>query len=177
MNEAESQLWRPELHGYSSDILPYYCDIAAKLPEHSKLVEVGVFWGRSALFMVEELEKLNKSMDFYGVDINGCPGCLNDKKLNFLSMTSVEAANSFPDESLDFVFIDASHTYENVLQDIKAWLPKVKKGGIISGHDYFDYDQVKEGSYPGVRKAVDECFSQEQIKHPARTVWEVTKSS
>jgi predicted O-methyltransferase YrrM len=178
MNEAESKLWKPELNGYSDDILPYYKEIIVKMPEHSKLVEVGTFHGRSAVFMAEEIEKLNKNVDFYTIDVwDMRPACLRDSKAIFLQGYSLEVAKTFSDESLDFVFIDATHTYEAVKDDIKTWLPKVKKGGIIAGHDYYDYDFPKEASCPGVRKAVDECFSQEQIKHPARTVWEVTKTS
>lgn len=52
---------------------------------------------------------------------------------------SVEAAKDFEDESLDFVYIDAAHDYENVSNDLKAWYPKVKIGGIMSGHDYSKY--------------------------------------
>lgn len=50
--------------------------------------------------------------------------------------SSTEAAKSFEDNSLDFVYIDAAHDYENVKNDILAWLPKIKAGGYISGHDY-----------------------------------------
>ena len=46
------------------------------------------------------------------------------------------AAELFQDESLDFVYIDANHTYEAVTEDIRIWYPKVKSGGIIAGHDY-----------------------------------------
>ncbi|MBV6479911.1 MAG: hypothetical protein HGGPFJEG_02717 [Ignavibacteria bacterium] len=43
------------------------------------------------------------------------------------------------DESLDFVYIDADHRYESVLEDMQSWFPKVRRGGIISGHDYCRY--------------------------------------
>lgn len=49
---------------------------------------------------------------------------------------SVEVAKDIPDESLDFVYIDANHEYAKVVEDIAAWEPKVKVGGIIAGHDY-----------------------------------------
>lgn len=49
---------------------------------------------------------------------------------------SEDAAREVPDGSLDFVYIDANHELMPVLRDIYAWVPKVKKGGIISGHDY-----------------------------------------
>ncbi len=48
---------------------------------------------------------------------------------------SVEIAEQFGPEQLDFVFIDADHTYEGVLSDLKAWFPKVRPGGLICGHD------------------------------------------
>ena len=65
---------------------------------------------------------------------------------------SNEAVNIFEDGSLDFVYIDGLHTYEGVKNDIELYLPKVKKGGYIAGHDY--------GSkhFPGVKDAVDEHF-------------------
>ena len=67
-----------------------------------------------------------------------------------LRKTSLKAASRVPDE-LDLVFIDGAHSYENVKQDIALWLPKVRKGGILSGHDY-------SLEHPGVLKAVDEAF-------------------
>ena len=49
---------------------------------------------------------------------------------------SVSAAKQFTDRSLDFVYIDADHSYESCLADINAWHPKIRVGGILSGHDY-----------------------------------------
>ena len=49
---------------------------------------------------------------------------------------SVDAAKQFPDGFFDFVYIDANHELPWVIQDLYTWIPKVKKGGIISGHDY-----------------------------------------
>lgn len=58
--------------------------------------------------------------------------------VTFLREYSVPASASFADASLDFVYIDANHRYEYVLEDIAAWIPKVRAGGVISGHDYFN---------------------------------------
>ena len=55
-------------------------------------------------------------------------------------LPSVEAATLYGDETLNLVFIDAAHDAKNVRDDINAWLPKVKRGGIISGHDIHDKD-------------------------------------
>ena len=50
---------------------------------------------------------------------------------------SLDAAKEIPDGSLDFVYIDAAHRFDNVIQDLVTWVPKVKVGGIVSGHDYY----------------------------------------
>lgn len=69
-----------------------------------------------------------------------------------LPLSSRDAANIVPDASLDFVFIDADHSYEGCKADIDAWLPKVKPGGLLSGHDYGN----KDFEDFGVTRAVDE---------------------
>jgi len=62
---------------------------------------------------------------------------------------SVEASTVFVYGSLDFVYIDADHSYQAVMDDIAAWLPKVKPGGVIAGHDY---------KCPAVHRAVLDSF-------------------
>jgi predicted O-methyltransferase YrrM len=57
---------------------------------------------------------------------------------SFMKMSSLEAAALIPDGSLDFVYIDADHWFTAVIDDLRAWIPKVRKGGVIAGHD-FDY--------------------------------------
>ena len=49
---------------------------------------------------------------------------------------SMDVVKTFEDESLDFVYIDANHTYSHVLNDITEWSKKVRPGGIVAGHDY-----------------------------------------
>lgn len=74
------------------------------------------------------------------------------EKAKIIRKPSIEAAKEISDASLDFVFIDADHSYSGCKADILAWFPKVKPGGLLSGHDYKNVD------YPcfGVEKAVDE---------------------
>jgi len=76
-------------------------------------------------------------------------------------MTSLEAAALVPDDSLDFVFIDARHDYVSVLEDLGAWFPKLRAGAIIAGHDYVD-GMLEEGEF-GVKRAVDEFFAAQGI--------------
>jgi hypothetical protein len=63
-------------------------------------------------------------------------------RFKVLRMTSEEASKHVDDESLDFVYIDANHDYSHVCEDLFYWYPKVKKGGLMSGHDYLN---IKKG--------------------------------
>lgn len=62
---------------------------------------------------------------------------------------SLEAVQDHNDGSLDFVFIDANHDFDFVMRDLIEWTPKVREGGIVSGHDYYHFDRS------GVVEAVD----------------------
>jgi methyltransferase family protein len=77
-----------------------------------------------------------------------------------------EAAKWIADGSLDFVFLDGNHQYESVKQDIADWAPKVRKGGVISGHDYYEF---RSGN-GGVVQAVDE-YAQEHGYEVNSTGW------
>lgn len=72
--------------------------------------------------------------------------------VTILEMISMEAVKKIADSSLDFVFIDAGHDYNSVRDDIREWDKKVRKGGIVSGHDYY---VTRQGNV-GVINAVDE---------------------
>ena len=146
-----------------------YDRMIKKAPDNATFVEVGSWKGQSAAYMAEKIIEQDKNIKLYCVDtFEGSvdeKGHQNDEDVKAkrlldvfhsnmspfvghyeaVQTTSVEAAKQFEDESLDFVFIDALHTYEAVCDDIDAWLPKVKKGGYIGGHDY---------NHPPVRKAV-----------------------
>jgi len=74
------------------------------------------------------------------------------------------AASKIKNNSLDFVYIDADHSYESVKMDIASWLPKVKNGGVIAGHDY---------NWGSVSKAVDEIF--DNVKTFQDSSWSVRK--
>jgi hypothetical protein len=82
---------------------------------------------------------------------------LRGKPVEIVQASSVEAAKNVPDKSLDFVYIDADHDYDNAKQDLLAWFPKVRHGGIVAGHDYLNWD-IADGAECafGVKAAVDE---------------------
>lgn len=73
-------------------------------------------------------------------------------RATILKGESSKIAETFDDNIVDFVFIDADHSYEGCSGDIARWWPKVKRGGILSGHDY----NTPHARTQGVDKAVDE---------------------
>jgi hypothetical protein len=70
----------------------------------------------------------------------------NLDNVELIIKTSLEASDSFEDESLDFVFIDGNHSFESVYNDIVTWYPKVKIGGLFSGDD-FSIDGVNDALF------------------------------
>ena len=136
-----------------------YKDMVAKFPSGSSFVEVGVYKGCSLSYLIVEMINANKEMSITAVDSFSENNQLNKFHSNLISVkdkydtivgNSWLSASKFDDKSLDFVFIDADHTYESAKKDILAWLPKVKAGGILAGHDY--------PTWEGVTRAVDELF-------------------
>jgi len=93
------------------------------------------------------------------------------------SMDSLEASKFVKDKSLSFLFIDANHHYPYVASDLEHYLPKMKDGGIICGHDYesetYDDEHIFEdyvdGKHHGVIKAVNEVFG--KVEHEGRMWW------
>ena len=143
----------------------------------SHFVEVGSWKGKSAAFMCVEIANSGKIIRFdcvdtwQGSDEHQAGGafedhdCVNGELLtrfqenmapvtgrfNTIIESSVQAAQRYANCSLDFVFIDADHSYPAMIQDITAWLPKIKPGGYLAGHDYY---------WAGVKQAVDELLPQ-----------------
>lgn len=154
-----------------------YKKMVSDANENSHFVEVGVWKGRSAAFMAVEIINSKKDIKFDCVDT--WEGSVEHKEfdviinkelyklfidniepvknvINPIKLPSLDAVNLYNDESLDFIFIDASHEYEDVKNDIIAWLPKLKNGGILAGHDYEIFD--------GVTRAVNELFQKHEIE-------------
>lgn len=83
--------------------------------------------------------------------------CLNNvyefgSRAIMIRTSSDKAYKLFSDESLDFIYIDANHAYDFVKQDIQYWYPKVKKGGLVMGHDYLKIDWYKDPNFATNKK-------------------------
>ena len=158
-----------------------YRKVIEEVSDNAHFVEIGVWKGKSVCFAAVEILNSGKNIKIDAVDnFEGSPGespiITKDEDLLagklydvFLKniepvkdiirpvrMNSVDAAKLYADKSLDFVFIDGLHSYEACISDIRSWLPKVKIGGYIGGHDF-------DGPEPfnGVKKAVTEVFPNE----------------
>ena len=152
--------------------LRYFFIKTIRLREHLPIVsilldlkgegaEIGVFRGWYSNFIL----KYSKLSKLYSIDI--WEGSLQEKRYRIvyntfnkkyknrskiLRMSSREASKLFKPKTLDFVYIDANHSYEACKEDIDLWWSKVKNGGIFSGDDYEDSTEKNWG----VKKAVDE---------------------
>lgn len=89
----------------------------------------------------------------------------NDSAATILRMTSTQAAELAPND-FDLVFIDGNHEYSQVKEDIRSWLPKVRTGGLLAGHDYDPSIPI----FDGVKRAVDETFGKQMMLGKDR-VW------
>ena len=86
-------------------------------------------------------------------------------RVTLIEGDTVASAAQVEDGSLDFVFIDADHSYEAVRRDIDAWRSKVRAGGWLGGHDY-------NRKFPGVVRAVDFVFGKKVYTLPG-SIWSV----
>ena len=144
-------------------------------------VEVGVWRANSACAMLEEFSDLSLILvDDYDPAHATVNRLDPDEVLNAelqavdnlqpyvgrytcLKMSSLEAAEWVVSNQFDFVYLDADHQYEAVKADIHAWLPKIREGGRLLGHDY-------GGGHRGVKKAVDELFG-DDVHNDQHRIW------
>ena len=82
----------------------------------------------SELHLVDIVDKREKIPDLKNLT--------SRDNVNFLVEDSKKCHSRFPDEFFDFIYIDGNHNYEAVLSDLENWVPKVKNGGWITGHDF-----------------------------------------
>lgn len=170
------------IEGWASEseqgaLMEYILD---KLSEDLKIVEIGVYKGRgTAMWNVQLINKgytyTYDAIDTFegSVEHGHRPELYEDalnnlkpilEKINIVKGKSIDISKTYKDKSLDVIYIDASHDYNNVKQDIDSWLPKLKDKGIICGDDYIN-------GWPGVIKAVDEVLGKENIMVIGNQQW------
>jgi GT2 family glycosyltransferase len=138
--------------------------------DNANFLEIGCWKGKSTSFLAVEIINSHKEITLYCLDT--WEGSIEHKNMDCIEANSLFEefeenlkpaerikktikgnslfiANSFPDNYFDFIFLDASHEYQDVKKDLQSWYPKVKNGGVFVGHDY-------QLHWQGVVRAVDE---------------------
>ena len=155
-----------------------YNQFVEEAKDGDMFVEVGTWFGKSTNYLVNKIKESKKDIKFTTIDtfkgtddeelhqnivgafngdifyefIDNTVLSKNYNKFEIIKDTSHNAANQFSNGSIDYLMLDAGHSYDDVKADINYWYNKIKPGGTISGDDY-------GGSFfPGVTRAVDEFF-------------------
>lgn len=135
------------------------------IPNDGKGVELGTCLAKSTCALSELFVKTGKNYILYTIDNYSGNHTDIGKNMPHVAKSNIDnlcqtrvaqviadsskAASLFDNNSLDFVLIDADHSYEGCKKDILAWVPKLKKGGVICGDDY---------TAEGVRNAVSQII-------------------
>ena len=83
-------------------------------------------------------------------------------RAKIIRKNSEEGHKTYKDNFFDFIYIDANHEYEHIVNDLNWWYPKLKVGGLFAGHDYVD--KVHEGCKFGVKTAVNEFIEDKDVE-------------
>ena len=166
-----------DVYGFCEvDLLALYRKMVKKFDSGAHFVEVGSFLGKSAVYMAVEIINSGKNIKFDCIDhwegseehndndkvnletlyedflenIKPVKGAINPVRAN-----SLDASRLYKPNSLDFIFIDASHDEESVKADLAFWMPRVKDNGVIAGDDI---------NNEGVANAVKWFFDNEKLE-------------
>lgn len=181
-----------EIEGWMDhDEIEWLSQAGERMPADAICVEVGCFMGRSTaaflqrapafkMFVVDtfdgrgtvreaEMRALGQTAFRKKFEENIRNSCSGERAIEVFMGTSLAAAQGFDDESVDWVFIDASHDLYSVSADLQAWWPKLKPGGTIAGHDF-------DPSWPSVVLAVKGYFrGRRPVANPVHAIWAVKK--
>jgi predicted O-methyltransferase YrrM len=143
---------------FSKSDSAFYMMVANNLPETARILEVGSYKGRSTVCMDSHCKYLEKNVTIDVIDIftgdnfsmGVMPSYLDEFKSNTahcnIGNVIVEdsaTAHRHLQHKYDFIFIDAQHDFDSVVADITNYLPHVKQGGAIGGHDLQFFDIAK----------------------------------
>lgn len=165
-----------DVYGFSQgDIFALYKKMVEKFSSGSHFVEVGTFLGKSAVYMAVEIINSGKLIKFDCIDhwLGSEEHKDNDKVdvdnlyedflkniepvkgiIKPVRVDSISASKLYKPNSLDFIFIDASHDEQSVKADLTYWMPRLKEDGIIAGDDIGN---------EGVANAVKWFFDNEKL--------------
>lgn len=162
--------------------------LAAQASRSLVCVEIGSYCGRSSRVIGDHLPKdgclycidsfkpfscippvistPEEGEQVYAEFLSNMSDLLDAGKVTIHRTSSYHAATALSKKTswVDFLFINGDHSYAAVAQDIALWLPLIKTGGVISGHDYH--------IYPGVDQAVDERFGS-AVVNTMGSIWSV----
>lgn len=153
-----------------------YDEVVDKSPFNATFVEVGSWLGKSTNHLASKIKESKKNIKFTTVDtfkgtddeelhqnivgnyngdifyefIDNTVLSNNYNNFEIIKDSSKNASTQFANGSIDFIMIDAGHSYDALIEDLKVWYNKVKPGGIVSGDDY--------GVFEGVTRAANEYF-------------------
>lgn len=156
--------------------------LAKQAQKHSKIVEIGCYLGRTTRALGDNTKGVVYAVDdFVGPRDMNLPIYLRENLFETFLYAVVDLVNDkkvIPvisdhsevklDFSPDMVFIDGSHTYQDIKRDIEMWLPRITKGGLICGHDFTNMADVKY--------AVEETVKDFKVARNT-SIWYATKSN
>lgn len=154
----------------------------------ANIAEVGVADGKSAIFLAEAFANRGKEFRLRMIDnldygnseqlyeiIKNVQRSGLGEHIEIQPYESVFAANKLPNELMHFVFIDASHKYEETKADIRAWWDKIMSDGILAGHDFLSDENP--GVSKAVREVIPEPFLRSEQTDKGYGVWYIKKSN
>lgn len=156
--------------------------------KYRSAVEVGVFKGKFATHLLESCPELSlilvDAWDGTGVSKPYDPEAVFSKitaikkqygghRVTIVRERSPGAVlhSEVKDKHFDFIYIDADHSFDAVVNDVRAWWPKVRTGGVLAGHDYNNRGSKR------VKKAVDSIFEHVKVTEERCASWWIEKSS
>lgn len=174
--------WRDKNYGNTSflGLIQVITTLTDLVDTESKMIEIGSYMGESTLmfassglfnqiyaidpFVIDEEfsnDTLRKDKKYTGYDSFDISIFVEKEfktntryfdNITLVKEYSFNCADSFVNNTVDFIYLDGEHTYEALKQDLELFLPKLKVGGVISGHDYYPE------RWPGAVKAVNETL-------------------
>jgi len=131
-------------------------DIVQMLPSNLNMAEVGVWKGDFSdnllktipkkLYLIDAWKNMfdsnNQTDEFDIIKKEVYDKFGSNDRVNIIEGDSQESAEHLDDSSMDFIYIDASHRFPNVYEDIKMYATKIKSGGILMGHDWLRYPKI-----------------------------------